>query len=545
MRTRIPKKLAADIGYENLEEFGIEEQTYGETYHEVELEKLSAESVATLRALVGDSSERGAKRVLGDIDAWRRVLGGLDSGTCRGVNHFYAAARVLLENAAGHRVYMAGDTEAVCAYYVNEIEYHAAYRGSSGVVPEHVTIELRYRDFGVIHKKTLTFEESDVRGLSAEGALVQAGVQIETAALRATYLHHHARWEVLVDRVGLQLEAVGYGTDDLDGNAKRRDGWWSARTNKIRLDRDAPSRVVVDVFQEDDNESRRDRDAHIEVFFWHDADDERPEIEIPVHPYLACFDLRRHVRLRIHVEYVTEYVYRTNLSDNLILPDKVKSFVELLLSSKSAFQDIVAGKGAGMVVLCAGPSGTGKTLTAEVYAESRSRPLYSVQASQLGTDPDVLEDELLKVFARAARWNAIALIDEADVYIRSRGDDLQQNAIVGVFLRVLEYYQGVLFCTTNRADVVDDAIASRCVARIDYDVPERPARARLWRTLARVAGIALDDALAEELSHIPATGRDIKMLLKLASLAARDAPISKETVDYVRVFKPTTSPGAA
>ena len=96
------------------------------------------------------------------------------------------------------------------------------------------------------------------------------------------------------------------------------------------------------------------------------------------------------------------------------------------------------------------------------------RPLYSVQCSQLGLEPADLERELLKIFTRAARWNAILLLDEADVYIHRRGSDIQQNAIVGVFLRVLEYYSGVMFLTTNRAELVDDAIASRCLARIDY-----------------------------------------------------------------------------
>ena len=45
------------------------------------------------------------------------------------------------------------------------------------------------------------------------------------------------------------------------------------------------------------------------------------------------------------------------------------------------------------------------------------RPLYSVQCSQLGLEPADLERELLKIFTRAARWNAILLLDEADVYI--------------------------------------------------------------------------------------------------------------------------------
>src|SRR6185295_19284784 len=104
---------------------------------------------------------------------------------------------------------------------------------------------------------------------------------------------------------------------------------------------------------------------------------------------------------------------------------------------------IVAGKTGGTIVFCTGEPGTGKTLTGEVFSEVIKRPLYVVQCSQLGTDEEELEKQLKKVLRRAQRWGAILLIDEADVYVRERGDDIQQNAIVGVFLRVLEYYRGI------------------------------------------------------------------------------------------------------
>ena len=44
---------------------------------------------------------------------------------------------------------------------------------------------------------------------------------------------------------------------------------------------------------------------------------------------------------------------------------------------------------------------------------------------------------------RAQRWGAVMLIDEADVYIKRRDDDITMNAVVGVFLRVLEYFNGL------------------------------------------------------------------------------------------------------
>ena len=103
---------------------------------------------------------------------------------------------------------------------------------------------------------------------------------------------------------------------------------------------------------------------------------------------------------------------------------------------------------------------TSKTLTAEVLAEYKERPLYSIQCSQLGIDPETIEKNLAVVLQRANRWNAILLLDEADVYITKRGSSLQHNAIVGVFLRILEYAQCILIMTTNLSMTRSRAAAS-------------------------------------------------------------------------------------
>ena len=92
----------------------------------------------------------------------------------------------------------------------------------------------------------------------------------------------------------------------------------------------------------------------------------------------------------------------------------------------------------------------------------------SVQAAQLGIAADKIEESLAHILNLGNRWNAVVLLDEADVYISERGHDLAQNAIVAAFLRVLENHTSTVFLTTNRIGMVDDAIASRCLARIDY-----------------------------------------------------------------------------
>jgi AAA+ superfamily predicted ATPase len=203
--------------------------------------------------------------------------------------------------------------------------------------------------------------------------------------------------------------------------------------------------------------------------------------------------------------------------------------------------DVVAGKSGGTTVLCAGPPGVGKTLTAEVYSEIIQRPLYRVHSGQLGLGVAAMEAALKDALTRAQRWGAVMLIDEADVYIKRREDDMTMNAVVGVFLRVLEYFNGLLFLTTNRIDDIDEAIVSRCIALIKYSAPDPEARRRIWTVMAEQFGLALPEALVEALvaTFPAATGRDIKGLAKLVAKysAHKQVPVSMEVFRRCAVFR--------
>jgi AAA+ superfamily predicted ATPase len=133
------------------------------------------------------------------------------------------------------------------------------------------------------------------------------------------------------------------------------------------------------------------------------------------------------------------------------------------------------------------------------------------------------------------------LLDEADVYVHERGRDMQQNAIVGVFLRVLEYQDSVLFLTTNRPDDVDDAVASRCVARLNYRFPSQEEQREIWSILSKNSNILLSQKNIEQIvaENPGISGRDIKNLLKLALLVRGKKPIRPEDIEFVRQFQPT------
>jgi hypothetical protein len=103
-----------------------------------------------------------------------------------------------------------------------------------------------------------------------------------------------------------------------------------------------------------------------------------------------------------------------------------------------------------------GPSwspGTGRTLTAEGTSELLQCPLYMPSANELGTDSRFLESELQKILDICHAWDTILLLDETDVSLEKRNmHDIHRNALVSIFLRQLEYSQGILSFTMNRVE---------------------------------------------------------------------------------------------
>src|SRR5947209_13067530 len=96
--------------------------------------------------------------------------------------------------------------------------------------------------------------------------------------------------------------------------------------------------------------------------------------------------------------------------------------------------------------------------------------LYLRISDELTTYAGRLEGQLSKIFQVAKHWNAILLLDEADVYLEQRApQDLVRNGLVSVFLRTMEYCQGVMFLTTNRASLFDPAALSRIHIKLKYD----------------------------------------------------------------------------
>ncbi|RIA81583.1 P-loop containing nucleoside triphosphate hydrolase protein, partial [Glomus cerebriforme] len=196
--------------------------------------------------------------------------------------------------------------------------------------------------------------------------------------------------------------------------------------------------------------------------------------------------------------------------------------------------DPIVNKGKGCIILCYGPPGTGKTLTAESVAEFLERPLWMISVHELGTDPAKLEQKLIKVLDIAFTWRAVLLLDEADIYFEERNSDVNRNTLTGIFLRQLEYYQGILFLTTNRIKAFDNAFCSRINMFFHYPELNLEKRREIWKNFISHASLNLDE---DDFSEYKLNGREIRNILRTAQAFAdsRNEYITKEHV--IKVIK--------
>src|SRR5205085_1752379 len=112
------------------------------------------------------------------------------------------------------------------------------------------------------------------------------------------------------------------------------------------------------------------------------------------------------------------------------------------------------------------------------------------------------------------------LIDEADIVVERRNTkDLKRNALVGILLRQLEYFNGVLFLTSNRVSVFDEAVHSRVTIALKYKALSRKSRLDVWRVLLEAAGVPEIDP--SSLAQFRLNGRQIKNAIRLGEALAR------------------------
>ncbi|KAI1080836.1 hypothetical protein F5B20DRAFT_539126 [Whalleya microplaca] len=179
--------------------------------------------------------------------------------------------------------------------------------------------------------------------------------------------------------------------------------------------------------------------------------------------------IRRQTGVFENLKIIRDYkdIVRGLVASHFQKKDFERRYVDM--STEGPSQDLIQNKGRGLVVLLHGVPGVGKTATAEAVAMEYRKPLFVITCGDLGLTPSDVESSLSNVFRLAHLWDCVLLLDEADVFLSQRSKlDMKRNALVSVFLRVLEYYNGLLFLTTNRVGTIDEAFKSRIHMSLYY-----------------------------------------------------------------------------
>lgn len=239
----------------------------------------------------------------------------------------------------------------------------------------------------------------------------------------------------------------------------------------------------------------------------------------------------------IFVDGVHDIQWNKTAYDRLVIPSNTKELIRALVAVRTSQRgikhglgvagkrvDIIAGKGNGLIMLLHGGPGTGKSLTAKSVAEIAKMPLYRVTCGDIGTTPETVEKYMGIVMHLSVTWNCVLLLDEADVFLEERSmSDLARNSLVSVFLRIMEYYNGILILTSNRIGTFDEAFKSRIQVAVHFEKLTISSRKKIWTNFIDMLEEDDEDVNFEEirykldqLAKIDLNGRQIRNTLTTA-----------------------------
>lgn len=207
------------------------------------------------------------------------------------------------------------------------------------------------------------------------------------------------------------------------------------------------------------------------------------------HLWEAC---RVHSRPRL--ETMAERIVPRATWDDLVLPEMQTQALRQLASQArhrmTVYEDWGFAergrRGLGLSALFSGPSGTGKTLAAEVLANELKLDLYRIDLSSVVSKYiGETEKNLKQVFDAAESGGVILLFDEADALFGKRAEvkdshDRYANIEVGYLLQRMENFQGLAILTTNFRSSLDKAFQRRLRFSIDFPFPDAAQREAIW-----------------------------------------------------------------
>lgn len=224
--------------------------------------------------------------------------------------------------------------------------------------------------------------------------------------------------------------------------------------------------------------------------------------------------------------------------DDIVLPPKkLKHLKDVYSAAKNRSKvfeqwgfDKKLSLGKGINVLFSGPSGTGKTMSAEIIAKELGQEFYKIDLSGIVSKYiGETEKNLSKIFNEAEATNAILFFDEADALFGKRSEvnsshDRHANIETAYLLQKMEEYNGIVILATNLDKNMDNAFTRRINFLIDFPVPKKEDRLRIWQKVWPEALPLADDVDLEYLAtNFELSGGNIKnVALNTAFLAAEE-----------------------
>lgn len=247
--------------------------------------------------------------------------------------------------------------------------------------------------------------------------------------------------------------------------------------------------------------------------------------------------------------------------DDLVLPAPQKALLHEIVAHVRQRRTVFdtwgfaarGGLGLGTSVIFAGPSGTGKTLAAEIVAGALSLDLYRIDLSQVVSKYiGETEKNLRSIFDAAEYGGAILLFDEADALFGKRSEvkdshDRYANIEVSFLLQQMESYRGLAVLTTNLLSAFDNAFLRRVRFIVQFPFPSAEERARIWSGVfpRETPTEGLDMA---KLARLSVAGGNIRNMALNAAFRAADAgePVRMSHLlraavsEYVKLERPLT-----
>ena len=234
--------------------------------------------------------------------------------------------------------------------------------------------------------------------------------------------------------------------------------------------------------------------------------------------------------------------------DDMVLPVHEKDLLKSILIYSQyrekvyrewGFEEKSRKQGLGITVLFAGPSGTGKTMAAEILSSELNLNILKIDLSQLVSKYiGETEKNLDKIFESASKGGAVIFFDEADAIFGKRTEikdshDRYANLEISFLLQRMESYDGLAILSTNMLNAIDKAFLRRIRFIVDFRFPDKELRLELWKkTFPKNTplGIVNQDFLT--LSELKIAGGNIRNICLNASFFAAydNSPVNKDHI---------------